>query len=319
MDTMLALPIRGTFYGVRGSFPTREPRIGGQTTCHTLQFGNELVVFDTGSGMIDLGRELMKPYIVPGKTIHDIDVFMNMYFASGRKIENLGQSLLDEGYVSQRDKLRLTIIHSHVHGDHLFGIQAFKPIFLPNTEINMVGGLHDGLDLHQIMERFVFAHPIFPVKWQWLASKRSLQIVNPNEHFTIPCEIGGDIQVWTLPMNHPNQANGFRFEWGGKTIAVTLDHEHGHAYDQNIVKLWEGADIVVTEAQYTDEQYARCKTFGHISESAAAQHAKEAKPGRIFTTHHDPDSDFETVQRIARTIERVSGVPTQFAVEGMVF
>lgn len=320
MDTLLALPVRGRFYGVRGSFPADDAKIGGHTTCHTIQFGNTLIIFDTGSGMLTLGNELMSKYLSPGKTLHDLDRFMNQYAADRKDMRHMGDALMDGGFIRNDQELHVVIMWSHVHGDHLFGLQAFKPIFLPKTHIHMIGGLHNGLNMAEIMERFVFAHPIFPVKWEWLNSKRELQVVQSDEHFTIPCDIGRDIKVWCLPMNHPNQAYGYRFEWGGKVVTVTLDHEHNHELDRNIVRLWDAADIVVTEVQYTREMYAYGrKGFGHITADAAADHALEAMPKRVITTHHDPDAPFEVIQEIARTIDRSAGIRTEFAIQGMVF
>lgn len=310
---------KGKFYGVRGSFVIGDTKIGGHTTCHTLQFGRKLIVFDFGSGMIDIGNELTKRYLMPGKTIKDIDFFMSQFLGAGNDPKNLGLALLESGYINQEEELDLTFMSSHVHGDHLFGAQAFKPIFSPKTNIHMIGGLHCGMNIHEVMEQFNFRPPVFPVPWKFLGSKRSLQIISPDEHFEIDNDLQ-PIKVWVLPMNHPNGSYGYRFEWCGHIVAVTLDHEHGHEeYDLNIVRLWEGADVVVTEVQYTSGMYDTRKGFGHITAEAAAKHAIDAKPKRIITTHHDPDADYDTVQEIARTIERKSRVQTTFAVQGMVF
>jgi phosphoribosyl 1,2-cyclic phosphodiesterase len=56
------------FWGVRGSVPTPQPRnmgYGGNTTCLELSLpGGEVVVFDAGTGICDLGPTLMdKPLI----------------------------------------------------------------------------------------------------------------------------------------------------------------------------------------------------------------------------------------------------------------
>lgn len=310
-------PIIVKFWGVRGSFPTSDVRIGGHTTCLTLQFPDQLVIFDTGSGMIDLGNRLLEPALVPGTTFKDIEVFTKFWLAQlGNQPENLGSSL-QERFQGKNGGVRGTVIHSHVHKDHLDGLTAFKPVFRPDTELTFIGARHNDLTIEQVMERFVFAPPVFPVPWKFLGSKRTMrEIASDGDHFTIPCAIGGDIKVSMLPMNHPNQAYGYRFEWGGRVIAVTLDHEHGHAFDENVVTLATGADLWITEAQYTNEQYARCKGFGHISETAAAVHAKAAKPSLIYTTHHDPDADHDVVQQIARTIHEYSSVETRPAWQG---
>jgi phosphoribosyl 1,2-cyclic phosphodiesterase len=303
------------FWGVRGSFPTGDARIGGHTSCLTLQFPGQLVILDTGSGMIDLGDELISPSFSPGTSVSDVETFVKIWLGQkGNKPEGLGQALGGR-FKSANGGVRATVITSHVHGDHLFGIQAFKPVFMPTTNLHFIGATHNGLTIQDVMERFVFAPPVFPVPWGALASTCTHQQIEVGERFEIPTG-DGNVKVWMLPMNHPNQAYGFRFEYKGRVIAVTMDHEHGHEFDQNIVKLADGADLWITEAQYTDEQYQRCVGFGHISESAAAKQAREARPKLIYTTHHDPNANFDTVQQIARTIEESAQVDTRFAWQG---
>ncbi|MBI5369921.1 MBL fold metallo-hydrolase [Candidatus Uhrbacteria bacterium] len=313
----LLFPIVVKFWGVRGSFPTSDVRIGGHTTCLTLQFPDQLIIFDTGSGMIDLGNHLLEPALVPGTTLKDIEVFTKVWLGqTGNKPEDLGRAL-QERFQGKNGGVNATVIHSHVHKDHLDGLTAFKPVFRPDTELTFIGSRHNDLTIEQVMERFVFTPPVFPVPWKVLGSRRTMREIAPSgDTFTIPCAVGDDIRVRMLPMNHPNQAYGYRFEWGGRVIAVTLDHEHGHDFDRNVVELADNADLWITEAQYTDAQYARCKGFGHISETAAAAHAKAAKPRLVYTTHHDPDAGFDDVQQIARTIQEFSGVEARYAWQG---
>lgn len=320
METVMDLLVpTGQFYGVRGSFGINDPKIGGHTTCHTIKFGNRLIIFDTGSGMIDIGNELMKRYLRPGVTIREVDLFLNKYITAKHRIEDLGKALVDNGIISQEEELHVTIIYSHVHMDHLMGIAAFKPIFSPNTHIEFIGGTHDGLTIKEVLQKHVFVHPIFPVKHEWLASKSTYTTIEAGQEFTLDCNVGQSIRVKVLPMNHPNQSYGYQFEWGTHKMAVTLDHEHNHEYDANIVSLWEGADIVITEAQYDEDMYKTRKNFGHITARAAAKHALEAQPKRIITTHHDPDANFPLVEAIARTIQTRSGVPTTYAHQDMTF
>lgn len=320
-ETMMELmKPRGRFYGTQGSFASYNPQLGGQTTCHTLKFADTLVVFDTGSGIIGLGNELIKDHLTPGITWREVDDFMGKFLKTqNAHPEDLGKAMLGAGLISPKKPLKIYVIFSHVHGDHLYGIQSFKPIYSPNTEIEFFGGMHDGFTIERVMEERVFAWPTYPVKHAWLASKRKYTTVKENTTFHLPCTIGGDIQVEVLPMYHPNQAYGYRFTWGGKVIVVTLDHEHGHEFDKNIVKLWDEADVVVTEVQYDEKMYETRKGFGHITAEAAAEHASLAKPKLIITTHHDPDASFEAVVNIARTIEEKSGVRTKFAMQDMPF
>jgi len=54
-------------YGVRGSYPIAPPtgtKYGGNTTCLLTRTEDHIVIFDAGSGIIQLGRELIH-FILP--------------------------------------------------------------------------------------------------------------------------------------------------------------------------------------------------------------------------------------------------------------
>jgi len=51
------------FWGVRGSFPSGNAEtvsVGGNTTCVEVRCGDEIIIFDSGTGIINLGKSLMK-------------------------------------------------------------------------------------------------------------------------------------------------------------------------------------------------------------------------------------------------------------------
>ena len=55
-------PFRIVFWGVRGSIPTPGPstvKFGGNTSCVEVRCGNELIIFDGGTGLRGLGNQLM--------------------------------------------------------------------------------------------------------------------------------------------------------------------------------------------------------------------------------------------------------------------
>lgn len=49
------------FWGVRGSYPQSGPdfvRVGGHTSCVSLTHGEQMVVFDAGTGLVNLGQKI---------------------------------------------------------------------------------------------------------------------------------------------------------------------------------------------------------------------------------------------------------------------
>lgn len=55
--------MRIKFWGVRGSTPTPQPdnlRYGGNTSCVEVRLGDNLYVFDCGTGLRSLGQQLQR-------------------------------------------------------------------------------------------------------------------------------------------------------------------------------------------------------------------------------------------------------------------
>ncbi len=92
------------FWGVRGSNPTADKdkmQFGGDTSCVEVRTSNnEILVFDMGSGIRNLGKEIVQDPNSP-KTIH--------------------------------------IFLSHFHFDHVMGFLVFPPLFDKSYTVNIYG------------------------------------------------------------------------------------------------------------------------------------------------------------------------------------
>ena len=91
------------FWGVRGSNPTADNDkmlFGGDTSCVEVRTDNELLIFDMGSGIRNLGKEIVRNQDSP-KTIN--------------------------------------IFLSHFHFDHVMGFLVFQPLFDSSYTINIYG------------------------------------------------------------------------------------------------------------------------------------------------------------------------------------
>lgn len=91
-----------TVWGVRGSVPTASAdrmEYGGGTSCLSVEAGDQLVIFDAGSGLIRLGESLRR----------------------------------------RGGPRRIHLLLSHLHIDHLLGLFAFPPLHDPAAEIRVYG------------------------------------------------------------------------------------------------------------------------------------------------------------------------------------
>ena len=75
----------------------------------------------------------------------------------------------------------------------------------------------------------------------------------------------GDAKIHAAALNHPNESMGFRVEYGDRSLAYCLDHEHGDTNDihPGVMALAQNADMLVFDAAYTDEEYPSFRGWGH--------------------------------------------------------
>lgn len=261
------------FWGVRGSIPCpgkEYQRYGGNTSCLEVRCGDTLLIFDGGTGLRKLGLELMKD-----------------------KPANGGL----EGY----------IFLTHTHVDHIAGIPFFAPFFCNQSHWKISAGhLLPERTLEDVLCQFM-ADPIFPVPPT--VFNANLEFLD----FKVGEELGpfGEVTIKTAPLNHPNGATGYRIECCDSAICYVTDTEHEvGALDKNVLSLIEGADLLIYDCSYTDEEFAGYVGWGHSTWQEGVRLARAANVPRLAIFHHDPCHDDDKMDSIAKAAAREFGGAT---------
>lgn len=93
----------------------------------------------------------------------------------------------------------------------------------------------------------------------------------------------------TAALNHPGGATAYRVEWAGKSLAYTTDTEHcAEGPDPAVLTLVAGADVMIYDANYTDEDYPHHRGWGHSTWQEGVKLARSAGVRRLVLFHHDP-------------------------------
>ena len=93
----------------------------------------------------------------------------------------------------------------------------------------------------------------------------------------------GDITVESGPVHHNPESLGYRFTGGDVTVAVTGDTDEG----PKVAVLGRGADLLITEGSFPDDQ----KREGHLTPRLAARAAAEAGAKAIALVHFYPETN----------------------------
>src|SRR5690348_14895355 len=175
-----------------------------------------------------------------------------------------------------------TILLSHLHWDHVAGLQFFTPVYVPGHRVEIASG-PNGVMSHDAAIRSLFRAPFFPVAFDDLQGTVTTRELNGSARF----EIGG-ITVTMARLNHPDPVYGFRLDHGGHSIVYATDTEHFSCVDPTLKKLAAGADILIYDAQYTPDEYPSKVGWGHSTWQAGADLARAAGVPQLVLFHHDP-------------------------------
>lgn len=200
----------------------------------------------------------------------------------GTGLRPLGKRLVE------KEGGRLTILLSHFHLDHIAGFPFFAPAFRADFTIDVRAACPAGKAGLRAVLSGQMEPPLFPVPLRDLEAAITFEEFRPGDRL----DLGDGVVVRTAPLNHPDGCTGFRIEHGGHALAYVTDTEHVPGRpDENVLRLIDGADLVIYDAAYTDEEWSRRKGWGHSTWREGVRLCRTAQARRLALFHHDPDHD----------------------------
>jgi phosphoribosyl 1,2-cyclic phosphodiesterase len=283
-----AASTRIRFWGTRGSISVPGPGTlgyGGNTTCIEVRADGEIIVLDAGSGIRPLGINLEKEF--------------------------------------GAEPIKLSLLITHAHWDHIQGLPYFKPAYDPKNEISILGFDGAGAGFTEILAEPMKA-PFFPIAMRELSGKIGIKRLNEMK-FSL-----GKVQVQAIFVNHPGVCAGYRLFTSAGSVAFLPDHEpyrflhsakNNHMTPEetkkaaseersNLVQFLNGSDLLILDTQYTDEEYQSHIGWGHGSVTTAIALALDAAVRKLLLFHHDPNHDdamIESMVHNARHLVQESG------------
>jgi phosphoribosyl 1,2-cyclic phosphodiesterase len=255
------------FWGVRGSIPSPGPRttkVGGNTSCVEVRAGDQVLIFDMGTGLRSLGEALFQE-------------------KAGEPIE-------------------ATIFVSHYHWDHIQGLPFFGPGFAPRNRFTIYGPDRNGQGIRDVLAGQMVP-PYFPVPLEALraqldfkqvksggklqvgpASVTAKELYHPGGVFSYRVDLGKKAVVYATDFEHGTEADDALVEFASGADVLIIDSQY-------------------TPDEYAGKNGLSRVGWGHSTWREAAAFAERAEVKTLVLFHHDPtrsDAGVSELVRLAR-------------------
>lgn len=279
------------FHGVRGSHPVADGNMasyGGNTACVELVKINKdgikvPVIIDAGSGSIKLGYSMANA------------IFNNTYSKT------------------------FTMLFTHLHPDHTEGFNFFTPNFFSFCTIHLLGMETLKKNVGGVLKGKMVP-PTFPIEYKDLKSKRKHGVLSDGQRFYI-AQDGSPISEYPGPKrpkplfeiqvmqafapSHPQQGSLYykiNDPEDNTTVVCIWDIESHIGGDIRVITFAEHADVMIHDAQYTEEEYRSTTNpvqgFGHSTFAMAVENAEKAKVRYLIPFHYNPRHNDELLDDI---------------------
>ena len=279
------------FRGVRGSYPIADKdflQYGGNTSCVEVNVNGHLIILDAGTGLINLGNELMQNYIASGLT------------------------------PQERTPVNATVLISHIHQDHIQGFTFFRPLHIPSSNINVFGNVNYNETLSDELANLLFGKS-FPLDLGDIAGNLNIRDLTETEGIVLrhgePPIIKrienddekpeNDDVLITCYRSYAHPQEGvyvYKISYKDKVMVYATDKESYLGGDKKLAKFARGCNLLIHDSQYTTEDYLNSfvpkQGYGHSTFDMAIECKNQVGAEKLVFFHLDPEYNDEKLNII---------------------
>jgi len=256
---------RLTFYGVRGSYPVsgkKYLKYGGNTASLLLESNEELIIFDAGTGLINIGKYIMQKRL----DIKKINIFL-----------------------------------THLHSDHIVGLPFFYPVFKKDYKINIYCYKYKSVKVKETVLNF-FNPPLSPISQKGIKANinffeldKVVGEIKINKSLSINYTKVEYHPIEGVLLYSINFLNNYK-------VVYATDIEIPEGFCENGFELTKNSNIMIIDSQYLDKDYYNSNSkkigFGHNTVSMAINAAIKANVEKMYLFHYEPEYSDKTIDRM---------------------
>ena len=287
------------FRGVRGSYPIAKREFleyGGNTSCVEVNVGGHLIILDAGTGLIDVGNELIEKYIKSSINPQD------------------------------RTPVKGIVLLSHIHQDHIHGFTFFRPLHIPSTVLDVYGNVNYNETLSDELAGLLFGKS-FPLDLGNIAGNFNIHDLNETDAIILregeppvvrrienesDMQIGDNDVLITCYRSYAHPQEGvmiYKITYQGKSLVYATDKESYPGGDKKLANFAKDCDLIIHDAQYTTEDYLNSFTpkqgYGHSTFDMAIECKKQVNAKQLVFFHFDPSYDDEKLNQIKENYKNI--------------
>jgi len=283
---------RVKFRGVRGSYPLANKdylKYGGNTSCIEVNVGGHLIILDAGTGLIELGNELLREHLASGA---------NLY---GRK------------------PVEATLLLSHIHQDHIQGFTFFRPSHIATTKLNVFGAANYNENLADELAQLLFTKS-FPLDLGDIAANLNISDISETEYIILNTDGAfikrietdeelapkGNEVIISCYKSYAHPQDGviiYKIAYKDKNLVYATDKESYIGGDKKLAMFARNCDLLIHDSQYTTEDYLNPylpkQGYGHSTFDMALDAKNQSGAKKLVFCHFDPNYNDNKLDEIA--------------------
>lgn len=209
---------------------------------------------------------------------------------------------------------RGTIALSHLHWDHMQGLPFFAAGDRPDARVELLLPGQLGRNGRDLLAQ-ALSPPAFPITPEELQGQWTFTALEPGVHQV------GPMRLISAEITHKGgRTFGYRVQdVDGGSLAYLPDHAPAAGITDGARALCQGADVLLHDAQFLDQERPVAHLFGHATVQDAIALAAQSGVGELVLFHHGPartDDALDAQDTQAKQWGAEAGVRVRTAREG---